>query len=220
MHTYVTWSDKKGLIAFPLFLTLRAHNFLSRYSMPVNLHSKDHQHSKEACEKFKGNTFQCLKVMGQQSYTIGKAISRLGHILGWLLFYSISTTYFQCSFLLFVTYLIFSSIFSKSFTLAYDLSKFWLIYKVTYLLEQETLFLKFLSGLSLFSASQQDLQPMFDKHIIDEQFVSFDIWNQAPLMAPSLHSGTSSGHLKTVPQFCFGLAIVVHHSFWIHNYCS
>jgi len=55
------------------------------------------------------------------------------------------------------------------------------------------------SGLSLFSATQQDLQATLDKRLFDDLIVSFGIRDQARLMALAHPSGTSSGWLKAIP---------------------
>jgi len=61
------------------------------------------------------------------------------------------------------------------------------------------------SGLSLFSATQQDLQTNF---YLMTYLLLLAIQDQARLMALAHPSGTSSGWLKAIPRVCLGLAIL------------
>jgi len=63
------------------------------------------------------------------------------------------------------------------------------------------------SGLSLFSATQQNLQATLDKRLFNDLFASFGIRDQARLMVLAHPSGTSSSWLKAIPRACLGLAI-------------
>jgi len=70
-----------------------------------------------------------------------------------------------------------------------------------------TIFEEFFSNVSVFFASQNDLQAVLDNHQYNELFNSSNIREQAHLTALSHSSGTSIGWLKAIPQVSLGLVL-------------